>query len=173
MKKKSEYMILNYKHRLFPTKEQKKLLDDQIFVANQVFNITLNILDSHRQNYNATEAHLEAMNKFFNTKIKIQKIKPISDTNLDRQIKYILTQRELYGELDTRQQERNIAKKAYFDGFKEKGFVSFRKSDSTRGGLSGVNARTTIGENFVKLSTRIGKIKIPTNNPSSSKNKRI
>ena len=42
-------MVLNYKHKLRPTKKQKQMLDQQMFVANQVFNITLNLLETHRR----------------------------------------------------------------------------------------------------------------------------
>ena len=31
-------MILNYKYRLYPTKEQESLLNQQFFVANQAWN---------------------------------------------------------------------------------------------------------------------------------------
>ena len=42
-------MILNYKYRLYPTKEQESLLNQQFFVANQAWNYALN-LSIHKSN---------------------------------------------------------------------------------------------------------------------------
>ena len=139
------HLILNFKHRLHPSTSQRKLLDDQVFVANQVFNSVLNLLLSQHSLYKQNPTDFKNM----------------SDSELDFKVKSILLNRNLYGELDTRQQERNIAKKAFWDGLSSvRGFAHFRKSSSYSGAFSGVNARTTFGDDWIKLSARIGKIKM-------------
>jgi putative transposase len=146
-------ILLNFKHRLHPSPSQVKLFDAQIFAANQVFNITL----SHLQQ------ELKLFNTFAFAGLTTHKL---SDAQLDRKINSILKSRSIYGELDTRQQERNIAKRAFWDAFKtDKGFARFRRSNSLSGAFSGVNARTTFGSNWVKLSKRMGKIKMTRERP--------
>jgi len=171
MKKlKSNHIILNYKHRLYPTKSQIVMLDQQMFVANQVFNIVLQLLKDESKKYKKAIAHKNILNvpNFYQHFSSFSKspINKLSDTDLDRKVNSILNTRSLYGELDTRQQARKIAKSSYFDGFKpHKEPAKFHRYDQLNGAFSGVNARTKIGDKYVKLSTRIGFIKMKRERP--------
>ena len=49
--KKEKNIILNYKHRIYPSKTQIGLLNEDIFVANQVYNIVINLLTIEYQEY--------------------------------------------------------------------------------------------------------------------------
>ena len=59
---KSKHIILNYKHRLYPTKSQIVMLDQQMFVANQVFNIVLQLLKDESKKYKKSIAHKNILN---------------------------------------------------------------------------------------------------------------
>jgi len=146
-------IILNFKHSIRPSSSQARLLDDQIFAANQVYNIVLNLLQRNLYLYNI---------------YKDTGIAPPLATNtaIDRHVNSILKKRNIYGETDTRQQERAIATTAFWDGIKsEKGSAKFRSSDNMNGAFSGVNARTTFGDNWIQLSKRMGKIKMKRERP--------
>ncbi len=154
-------IILNYKHRLFPTNNQKQMLTQQMFVENQVYNTILNILKNQQKEYiqffqNQIIKPYTIPKKF--TEFRKNPIKNLSNTELDRKVNSILKNRNLYGETDTRQQARKIVKQAFFDKSKNK--PKFHRYSTNQGGFSGVNARTSLGANWVKLSARIGEIKM-------------
>jgi len=61
---------LGYKYRLYPTKEQKKALDHQMFVSNQAYNICLNLFKK-QSNKNQK---LEKENRVYKTAVQYDKI---------------------------------------------------------------------------------------------------
>jgi len=160
-KKIRKNLMLNYKHRIRPTKSQLKLLNQYIFVGNQVFNITLSLLDKQRLQYKAYKNLVNISEEYLGEKIsKKVKFKNYSDTILDQKIKQILNKRNLYCPIDILQGERKIAKKAFFDGFKEKGYASFRKSKMFDGSFNWTNARTKLDEKFVNFDQSLKDIRI-------------
>jgi len=160
--KKNTKQILNYKHRIHPTKDQKKLIDEAIFAANQVFNIVINLLKNEYEDYKKLQDSYVKKNE---KKPKVP-YKWMNNTIIDQKVKSILNERKLYAPLDVRQGERDIAIKAFKDGFKkDKGFVHFRRSNVLHGGFSWVNARTKLTDKYILLSKRLGKIKIKRERP--------
>jgi len=168
-------ILLNYSHRIFPSKAQATMLSQQMFIENQVYNIVLQLLQTQAKEFSANKKHFQNMNQFFGTNLSIPSFKNISDSEIDRKVNSILKSRELFGELDTRQQARNIAKRAFWDGFRGKGFASFHRYDSNQGAFSWVNARVKLNETHVRFSKRIGEIKVKRERlfPDNSKIKTV
>jgi len=160
-KKKTKNLMLNYKHKLRPTNKQINILNQYIFAANQVYNITISLLDKQRLQYNAYKNLVNKSEEFLGEKIsKRINFKNFNDTVLDQKIKQILKRRKIYCPLDVLQGERSIAKKAFFDGFKEKGFASYRKSSDQNGAFCWTNARTKLTEKYVNIDQKLKDIRI-------------
>jgi len=154
--KKEKNIILNYKHRIYPSKTQIGLLNDDIFAANQVYNIVINLLTIEYQEY-------KQYTKNKKNNLQLEKPKSMNNTELDRKIRQALNERKLYCPLDVMQGERGIARKAFSDGLKkssDKGFARFRKSDILHGAFSWVNVRTKLTDKHILISKRMGKIKL-------------
>jgi len=154
--------ILNYKHRLYPTKTQTKLLNSDIFATNQTYNIVLNILQKEYQTYIQTKEFYNEYLIYHNRKpLKKIKFKWLSDSELDRLIRLALKNRDIYIPTDAMQGERKVAKNAFKDGFKkDKGEANFRRSEALHGAFNWANARTKLTNNKLLLSKRMGNIKI-------------
>ena len=60
---------LGYKYRLYPTNEQKKVLDHQMFVYNQAYNICLNLWEKEGKKNKGLEkeerSYRKAVSYFF------------------------------------------------------------------------------------------------------------
>lgn len=126
-------LIRNYKHRLYPNKNQQKTLDEYIFVANQVYNIGLDLLQKEYESYKKSKNTYTWM----------------KDSQLDRRIKFHLEERNLYGPTQVRQGERTILRKAYHDGLdpeSNKEPAKFRRSDTLLGAFSWTNFNIKITE---------------------------
>jgi len=148
--KKDKNIVLNYKHRIYPNKTQVKLLNNDIFAANQVYNITLSLLKNEYE-------------VFKTLKIQSKDFDWMTTTIIDRKIRQALNLRNLYCPLDVMQGERTIALKAFKEGLKKtspKGPAIFRRSQILHGAFSWTNARTKVTNKHVLISKRVGKIKI-------------
>jgi len=54
---------LGYKYRLYPTKEQQKLLNHQMFVYNQAYNICLNLWLKEQEKNKNIEKKIKSIEK--------------------------------------------------------------------------------------------------------------
>ena len=67
-------LYLNYKYRLYPTKKQEALLNQQFFVANQAWNYALNLRIKDLKNQKGFTPR-SMIEKYIKTKLKIRGIK--------------------------------------------------------------------------------------------------
>ncbi len=162
--KKQPNMVLNYKHRIYPNKTQIKLLNEDIFAANQVYNIVLNILQKEYQEYVGFREYVNEFKSHIGQPTTKQvKFNWMDNTILDRKIRQTLNERDLYCPLDVMQGERKVACQAFKEGLQpknDKGPATFRRSNKLHGAFSWTNARTKLSNKHVLISKRVGNIKI-------------
>lgn len=102
-----------FKYRIYPNKEQQKLIDHQCFIYNQAYNICLNLQQSQWDK-----------NKDLDKKQRNY----LKASELDTKVKLILKQRELSYKSVVTQQARINANRALEQALrnKDKGFPKFK-----------------------------------------------
>lgn len=108
-------VTLGYKYRLYPTDEQKQLLDHQMFIYNQAYNICINF---HQKQWET------------NKELPKEKRKHLKAVEIDAKVKNALKQRELPFKTVVTQQARINMDKALKSALtlKERGFPKFKNS---------------------------------------------
>lgn len=112
-------VTLGYKYRLYPTDEQKQLLDHQMFIYNQAYNICINIQQEQWEE---------------NKALSKGKRKHLKAVEIDTRVKSVLKQRELPFKTVVTQQARINADKALKSALaiKNRGFPKFKNSKLTK-----------------------------------------
>ena len=153
--------VENYKYKIKLSKKEKSLLDNEIFLYNQAYNITISTLKNDIKTYHKVVSG--------NVPYKKTNIKPIifkkinkSDKEIDIIIKNNLRLRNLYIHSDTLQGARLTAKKAFWAKYsiKNRGEANYKKSSEISGSFSWANSRIKIEEkNDKKYFTLSKKLK--------------
>jgi len=106
-------VVLGYKYRIYPTHFQKQILNHQMFIYNQTYNICLNLF---KQQYE------------LNKELPKNERTYSKSTEIDTKVKSILASRELKFSTVVTQQARRNFEKAIKQ--KDKSFPKFKKSGS-------------------------------------------
>ena len=104
-----------FKYRIYPSKEQQKLIEHQCFIYNQAYNICLNLQQEQRNK----NKDLDKKNRTY-----------LKASEIDTKVKLVLKQRELSYKSVVSQQARINANRALEQAFKDKnkGFPKFKNS---------------------------------------------
>jgi len=144
-------MNLNYKYRIYPTKKQKNLLDQQFFVSNQAWNYSLNIKIKNIHSRNGF-THINLLNDYTKTKLKVRNIKANT----------VIVQQSIRNLESTFQQ--------FFKSKKEngeKGFPKFKSSSDLQQSFTFVGKGSELTEKYFKIFRTKIKVKIPKNSDNS------
>jgi putative transposase len=108
-------VTLGYKYRIYPNKEQKSLLEYQMFIYNQSYNICLNLLQKEWES-----------NKVLDKKDRIY----MKASEIDTKVKEALKKRDLSYKTVVTQQARINCQKALKNAIsiKDRGFPKFKNS---------------------------------------------
>jgi len=112
-------VTLGFKYRLYPNSEQKRLLNTQMFISNQAYNICLNLQEEQWQ-----------INKNLDRKER----KYLKASEVDKRVKETLKSRKLPFKTVVTQQARIQTDKALKDALsvKGRGFPKFKSSKGNR-----------------------------------------
>ena len=121
-------MKLRYNYKIYPNKSQQLLLQNHFFTTNQIYNTCLNL------NFNQYENNLQLKERSLDQYY-------LSSTQLDQQVKNILTKRNLeYNTKIIQQARKNFQDSLgrFFKSFSENnifGKLKFKKSNFKYGNL--------------------------------------
>lgn len=142
-------MKLRYNYKLYPNSSQKTILNNHFFTSNQAFNICLSLSKKeYEENQILKESGKEQIY--------------LSDTELDNEVKSILTNRNLTYNTKVLQQSRKNFRdsmKRFFKSFDSNnriGMIGFKKSSSTFGSFETTSEQYQI-KDFINSKGKVSK----------------